>query len=117
MTATLASAKNAYAPPAEALWTTRCPVGCSAIVTSPASEPATSAMAAVRLVDMGGGSGGCGPGDRTQHYAVPPPPLPMSNNSPARVRDPAETDPRIARTTHALGRALIELIQERDFRG
>ncbi|HET7459180.1 MAG TPA: TetR/AcrR family transcriptional regulator [Gemmatimonadaceae bacterium] len=41
----------------------------------------------------------------------------MSNIAPARVRDraPDETDPRIARTTHALGRALIELIQERDF--
>lgn len=39
----------------------------------------------------------------------------MSNNAPARVRDPAEVDPRITRTTHALGRALIELIQERDF--
>ena len=40
----------------------------------------------------------------------------MSNNSAARVREPADVDPRIARTTHALGRALIELIQERDFR-
>jgi len=39
----------------------------------------------------------------------------MSNNSPARVRDPADVDPRVARTTQALGRALIELIQERDF--
>jgi AcrR family transcriptional regulator len=39
----------------------------------------------------------------------------MPNNSPARVRDSADVDPRIARTTHALGRALIELIQERDF--
>lgn len=41
----------------------------------------------------------------------------MSNNSPAGVRDSSEVDPRIVRTTHALGRALIELIQERDFGG
>lgn len=39
----------------------------------------------------------------------------MSNNSTAAVRDLTEVDPRIARTTHALGQALIELIQERDF--
>jgi AcrR family transcriptional regulator len=38
----------------------------------------------------------------------------MSNNAPTRVRN-TEPDPRIARTTHALGRALIELIQERDY--
>lgn len=40
----------------------------------------------------------------------------MSNNAPARVRNTAiDPDPRIARTTQALGRALIELIQERDY--
>jgi AcrR family transcriptional regulator len=40
----------------------------------------------------------------------------MSNNAPARVRNSvADPDPRVARTTHALGRALIELIQERDY--
>lgn len=38
----------------------------------------------------------------------------MSNNAPAPVRNSAP-DPRVARTTHALGRALIELIQERDY--
>ena len=38
----------------------------------------------------------------------------MSNDEPSRVRN-AEQDPRVARTTHALGRALIELIQERDY--
>jgi len=31
------------------------------------------------------------------------------------VRESESTDPRVARTTHALGQALIELIQERDF--
>ena len=40
----------------------------------------------------------------------------MSNNARARVRNTAtDPDPRVARTTHALGRALIELIQERDY--
>ena len=40
----------------------------------------------------------------------------MSNNAPARVRNTAaDPDPRVARTTQALGRALIELIQERDY--
>jgi AcrR family transcriptional regulator len=38
----------------------------------------------------------------------------MSNNALRTVRN-TEPDPRIARTTHALGRALIELIQERDY--
>ena len=38
----------------------------------------------------------------------------MPNNAPLRVRDSAP-DPRVARTTHALGSALIELIQERDY--
>lgn len=41
----------------------------------------------------------------------------MSNSVAPRVREPAEIDPRVARTTHAIGRALIELIQERDFGG
>jgi AcrR family transcriptional regulator len=36
----------------------------------------------------------------------------MSNNAPAPVRNTA-SDPRVARSTHALGSALIELIQER----
>lgn len=39
----------------------------------------------------------------------------MSNKPTATVRNPPEADPRVLRTTHALGRALIELIQERDF--
>ncbi len=39
----------------------------------------------------------------------------MSNNSMNDVRNSAETDPRVTRSTSALGRALIELIQERDF--
>jgi AcrR family transcriptional regulator len=39
----------------------------------------------------------------------------MSNKPPATVRNAPEADPRVVRTTHALGRALIELIQERDF--
>lgn len=39
----------------------------------------------------------------------------MSNNPSPSVRNSAETDPRVARTTHALGRALVELIQERPF--
>lgn len=41
----------------------------------------------------------------------------MSNIAASPVRNPDEVDPRVARTTHALGRALIELIQERDFDG
>lgn len=44
----------------------------------------------------------------------------MPNNLRASVRpaaagDAADVDPRVARTTHALGRALIALIQEGDF--
>lgn len=39
----------------------------------------------------------------------------MSNNAAARVREPADLDPRIARSTRALGHALVALIQERDF--
>lgn len=38
----------------------------------------------------------------------------MWNNRSTPVRKP-DPDPRIARTTHALGRALIELIQEREY--
>lgn len=38
----------------------------------------------------------------------------MSNNSIDDVRNSTYPDPRVARTTSALGRALIELIQERD---
>ena len=38
----------------------------------------------------------------------------MSNNSIDDVRNSVRSDPRVARTTSALGRALIELIQERD---
>ena len=38
----------------------------------------------------------------------------MSNNAPATVRN-TDRDPRIVRSTRALGRALIELIQERDY--
>jgi len=39
----------------------------------------------------------------------------MSNNSPEGVRNSApEPDPRVVRSTSALGRALIELIQERN---
>jgi AcrR family transcriptional regulator len=39
----------------------------------------------------------------------------MSNKSPDPVRN-SEPDPRVARTTSALGRALIDLVRERDFR-
>lgn len=39
----------------------------------------------------------------------------MSNKPPATVRNSTEVDPRVVRTTHALGRALIELIRERNF--
>jgi len=39
----------------------------------------------------------------------------MSNTPPLTVRDSIDVDPRVARTTHALGRALVDLIQERDF--
>lgn len=44
----------------------------------------------------------------------------MSNKVPARVRNSpsvaaVDPDPRVTRTTHALGRALIELIQERHY--
>lgn len=39
----------------------------------------------------------------------------MPNKSRGRVRKSREIDPRIARSTHALGRALVELLQERDF--
>jgi AcrR family transcriptional regulator len=41
----------------------------------------------------------------------------MSNNTRATVRNWAEVDPRVVRTTQALGRALVDLIQERDFDG
>ena len=50
-----------------------------------------------------------------QHCADFPPPPPMSNSAPARVRNPDELDPRVARSTRALGAALIALVQERDF--
>jgi AcrR family transcriptional regulator len=41
----------------------------------------------------------------------------MSNITRSAVRDPDDdVDPRIARSTRALGRALVELIQERDYR-
>jgi len=39
----------------------------------------------------------------------------MSNNPLAAVRNSPKVDPRVVRTTQALGRALIELIQECDF--
>ena len=39
----------------------------------------------------------------------------MSNNPPDPVRKSDEGDPRVARSTRALGQALIELIQERDY--
>lgn len=39
----------------------------------------------------------------------------MSNKPLATVRNSPEVDPRVVRTTQALGRALVELIQERDF--
>lgn len=39
----------------------------------------------------------------------------MSNNSVAPVRELRSPDPRVLRSTHALGRALVELIQEREF--
>ena len=39
----------------------------------------------------------------------------MSNKPPADVRNTREPDPRVARTTSALGRALIELVREHDF--
>ena len=41
--------------------------------------------------------------------------LPMPNKTQPSVRNAAATDRRIARSTHALGEALIELIQEREF--
>lgn len=41
--------------------------------------------------------------------------LPMPNNSATAVRELPPLDPRVVRTTHALGRALVELIQEHDF--
>jgi AcrR family transcriptional regulator len=40
----------------------------------------------------------------------------MSNKPLENVRNTTEPDPRVARSTSALGRALIELIQERDLR-
>jgi AcrR family transcriptional regulator len=44
----------------------------------------------------------------------------MPNNSAVTVREPRDAsprdvDPRVARSTHALGQALIELIQEGDY--
>jgi AcrR family transcriptional regulator len=39
----------------------------------------------------------------------------MSNKPPPSVQNPAGVDPRVVRTTRALGAALIELIQENDF--
>lgn len=42
-------------------------------------------------------------------------PLTMSNTSAVLVRELRPLDPRVARSTHALGQALIELVQERPF--
>ena len=39
----------------------------------------------------------------------------MPNDTLPNVRNSAALDPRVARTTRALGAALIELVQERDF--
>ena len=39
----------------------------------------------------------------------------MSNSTARPVRKPADLDPRVARSTRALGHALVALIQERDF--
>ena len=39
----------------------------------------------------------------------------MTNETMVRVRESAGPDPRVERTTLALGRALIELVQERNF--
>lgn len=50
-----------------------------------------------------------------QYYALTPLPPEMTNNPSDVVRN-SEPDPRIARTTSALGQALIELVRERDFR-
>ena len=50
-----------------------------------------------------------------QYYALTHLVPKMANNPPDIVRD-SEPDPRVARTTSALGEALIELVRERDFR-
>jgi AcrR family transcriptional regulator len=41
----------------------------------------------------------------------------MSNKLPPTVRKVARADPRVSRSTYALGRALVELMLERDFDG
>lgn len=59
-----------------------------------------------------------GGGDAADITARPPTSPPMSNDPPAPVRDAAaaDVDPRVARTTRALGQALVELIREGDYR-
>ncbi len=39
----------------------------------------------------------------------------MSNKPAVTVREPRPTDPRVRRSVHALGTALVELMHERDF--
>ena len=39
----------------------------------------------------------------------------MTNTLPAAVRNQSAADPRVARTTHALGRAIIDLMREQPF--
>ena len=59
--------------------------------------------------------GNCGSASSDQHYVVPRSPL-ASPDKPGRfVREVEPRDPRAVRTTHALGWALVELMQEREF--
>lgn len=53
----------------------------------------------------------CAHQDRTRASKPPT----MSNTSAVPVRELRSIDPRVERSTHALGRALIELVQERPF--
>ena len=51
-----------------------------------------------------------------QHYGVPRQPLASPNKTSRSVRETAtDVDPRTERTTRALGHALVELMQEREF--
>lgn len=50
-----------------------------------------------------------------QYSDISFPSPPMSNSSPAVVRKAASADPRVSRSTQALGAALVELLVETDF--
>ena len=97
--------------PCVAFLTTSCPVGCSAIVASPAAEPAIIANAAERFVFI---DPRCCVSRGRQYYALTLVLPEMANKQHDPVRN-TDDDPRVVRTTSALGHALIALVRERDF--